>query len=131
MTRRPIDYKALRDLIRPETVLWPTGWRPIRRAGRNEVGPCPLCGGGQASSGCLLVGSRVVKCLRCGFFGDALELFCQIHHWQPYEGAKALCGDLRIDVPYIDRPRPPALPTQKPSAGSVNPALGFCVDKPT
>ena len=70
MSRRPIDFKILRDLIAPRQILRPRGWIPTGRYGLNDRGPCPLCEIDERRHRVLIVGTRVVKCMHCGFFGD-------------------------------------------------------------
>lgn len=107
-----IDYRALRDQLRIDRVLYEIGYRATRVTPTTAYGPCPLrC--------CSAVGTRFYRrccsinfveniwfCHECKRGGNALDLFARAKNMTPYYAAQELCRLLEIPLPLrSDNPR--------------------------
>jgi len=103
MSRRPIDFSRLRELISPrqvwELLAWPRqpGWHYAWR------GPCPAHGCSSRQSRVCTSNHQVAFCHRCRRTWDAAGIYACVRALPTYEAAVELCDRLSIDVPYIDR----------------------------
>lgn len=92
----------------------------LRPAKKHGTYICPLCGNGTGSTGdgiTVKTGTTHLKCFKCGFGGDLIDLYQQEHGATMPEAFAALCERFNIAVddhtaaPVKTRPAPTSAPT--------------------
>lgn len=92
----------------------------LRPAKKHGTYICPLCGNGTGSTGdgiTVKTGKTHLKCFKCGFGGDLIDLYQQEHGATMPEAFAALCKRFNIAVddhtaaPVKTRPAPTSAPT--------------------
>lgn len=101
MTRRPIDFRALRSRIRVEEALSLRDWCRTGVDVRAIRGPCPFHGSAKRSRSLACYRDGIAFCWKCGWRGDAVQAWAELHGVSPYEAAIDLCDNLSIPVPYL------------------------------
>lgn len=101
--RRPIDFAAVRDVVRIGQVLELIGFEPRRTQGDQQRGGCPLHGSRSARSTCFSVHleDHTFRCFKCGRGGNVIDLWSTATKQLPYDAVIDLCGRLNIPVPYL------------------------------
>lgn len=93
-----IDYRRLREKIRIEELLGWIGWEAARRKGDQLRGACPLCAqyplnsspAGELRHDCSFsvnTQHNIFRCFRCGYSGNALDLWAKLHGLSIYQAA--------------------------------------------
>src|SRR5262249_59749269 len=80
---------------------------PLKRAGRELVGPCPVCGGRDRFA--VHTGKRIWNCRVCAKGGDVIDLVKHIDGSTTTEAVRTLTG-------MSSRPTSPIRPTSAPPA---------------
>jgi len=98
-----IDFAYVRSQITMEQVLRHLGYFDrLRGHGSQRRGPCPVHGTKRARGRTFSVhlGKDVFQCFHppCGAAGNALDLWCAIHHLTPYEGARHLAETFDLQL---------------------------------
>lgn len=101
MARRPLDFMAMRSLIRPEQVLRLYGWSPVSWTRTGARGPCPVHRSTYPRSRCLVVSHQVVYCHKCRWKGDALALHARLGGRPLLDAAYDLCERFGIAFPFV------------------------------
>lgn len=99
---------------------------------------CPLCGNGTGSTGDGMTvdprgDGQHLKCFKCDFYGDIVELYQREHGCSTGEAFSALYALFGLQVDGGDRqqtPRPRPEKQQTPAPISEEPAPGLNTDKP-
>ena len=98
-----VDFPYLRSQISMERVLRHLGYFDrLRIRGQQGRGPCPVHGSkrdrGRTFSAHL--GKHVFQCFHppCGAAGNALDLWCAVHHLLPYAGAVHLAQTFGLQL---------------------------------
>ena len=114
--RPSIDFAAVRALVTLAEVLALLNYVPKRTRGTQQRGPCPVHGSEnptRSQSFSADLAHNMCRCFKCGFGGNALDLWAAVTGHNIYHAATDLCQRLGRPVPTKDpnhRPRP-ALPT--------------------
>jgi hypothetical protein len=98
-----IDFQELKRLVPLRMVLRLFHWHPRAHEGKNTYGNCPLCGHRSRHRGCFAVSGDGYYCFHCGSNGDQLRLYAELSGLPLYQACRALCGELRVPVPYLPR----------------------------
>lgn len=103
-----VDFAYLRSQITIEQILRHLGYFDrLRGSGPQRRGPCPVHGTKRDRGRTFSVhlGRNVYQCFHppCGASGNVLDLWCQIHHLSPYEGALHLAKT--FDLPLTPEQR--------------------------
>ena len=109
--RPSIDFVAVRALITLAEVLALLRYVPTRTRGAQQRGPCPVHGSRQPSrSQCFSANltENICHCFKCGFGGNALDLWVAVTGQNIYDAAVDLCQRLGRPVPTKDTQRRPA-----------------------
>ena len=109
--RPSIDFAAVRALITLAEVLALLQYVPKRTCGRQQRGPCPVHGSDNPSrSQCFSANldENLCHCFKCGFGGNALDLWVAVTGQNIYDAAVDLCQRLGRTVPTKDPQRWPA-----------------------
>jgi hypothetical protein len=101
LKRRPINFRLLRDMIEVRQVLALLHSPCAKEPNGDWRGPCPIHGSHDTSSRSLDVKREIAHCHRCGWRGDALQLWTDYHKMDRLDAAYDLCDRLRIDPPYL------------------------------
>lgn len=101
VTLRPLDFTALRDVIRPIDVLLRRGWSPRYHCGDVYRGECPIHRSTSRSSRVFSCQSRVWYCHKCRRGGDAVRLYAILEGVSDLAAAHALCERFAIPKPYL------------------------------
>jgi hypothetical protein len=114
--RPSIDFAAVRALVTLAEVLALIRYVPSRTRGTYQRGRCPVHGSANpARSQCFSanVADNLCHCFKCGFGGNALDLWAAVTGQNIYDAALDLCQRLGRPVPTkAPNQRPPrALPT--------------------
>lgn len=107
MKRPPINFRRIRELIPPASVLRILGWKHVWEARGLLRGPCPIHGSADMSSRSLVVNHQVVYCHKCHWTGDAVALWANAKGLEldPYQAAVELCELLDVVLPILERRR--------------------------
>src|SRR5438876_747431 len=111
VARPSIDFAAVRSLISLAEVLALLRYAPTRTRGSQQRGPCPVHGSTQPSrSQCFSANTAedICHCFKCGFGGNALDLWIAVTGQNIYDAAVDLCQRLGRPVPTKDTQRRPA-----------------------
>lgn len=102
----------------------------LRPAKRHGTYICPLCGNGTGSTGdgiTVKPGTTHLKCFKCGFGGDLIDLYQQEHGATMPEAFAALCE--RFNIAVDDHTATPVktqpAPTSAPAAGGAEAQAGY------
>jgi putative transposase len=109
--RPSIDFVAVRALITLAEVLALIRFVPTRTCGTQQRGPCPVHGSAHPSrSQCFSANSaaNICHCFKCGFSGNALDLWVAVTGQNIYDAAVDLCQRLGRPLPTKDPERRPA-----------------------
>lgn len=99
--RRPLDYDALKRLIKPAQVLQLLGVRyRSERYGQVRAG-CPIHRSRDPRSRTFRANDEVWYCPRCRVSGDAKELYALVRGLSKLEAAYELCALLGIPEPFL------------------------------
>jgi DNA primase len=100
-----IDFAIVRSSISLAQVLELVGFVPLRRAGHQLRGPCPMrrCIARDGRSFSANLTRNQFQCFKCGAAGSQLELWAFVTHQTVYAAAIDLCHRLGIDVPWMRR----------------------------
>jgi transposase len=106
-----IDFAYLRSQITMERMLRHLGYFDrLRGNGSQCRGPCPVHGTKRARGRTFSVhlGKDVFQCFHppCGVAGNALDLWCAIHHLTPYEGARHLAETFDLELTRTEKRNP-------------------------
>lgn len=102
MSRHPIDFRTLRELVSPGRVLRHHRW-PVHPQGYGEPhGPCLDERCSSRRSRVLTWNHQVAYCHRCERTWDALAIWMHLHQLPAYEAALQMCYELDIQIPYYD-----------------------------
>jgi putative transposase len=119
-SRPSIDFAAVRALVPLAEVLALLQFTPNRTRGAEQRGPCPVHGSSAPSrSQCFSanVHDNICRCFKCGFGGNALDLWAKATGLSVYDAALDLCQRLGRPVPTKTGPRPttalPKTPEQR------------------
>jgi hypothetical protein len=98
-----IDFAYVRSQITMERVLRYLGYFDrLRGHGSQRRGACPVHGAKRARGRTFSVhlGKNVFQCFHppCGAAGNALDLWCAVHHLTPYEGARHLAKTFGLQL---------------------------------
>lgn len=96
-----IDFAQVRARVPIARVLELVGFRPVRRAGAELRGPCPIhrAGSPRSRSFAANVEKHVFHCFHCGAAGNVLDLWAAVHQTDVYRAAVELCQRLGIELP--------------------------------
>jgi putative transposase len=97
-----IDFVAVRALITLAEILALLQYVPTRRRGDQQRGPCPVHGSAQpARSQCFSANTadNICHCFKCGFGGNALDLWAAVTGQNLYDAAVDLCQRLGRPLP--------------------------------
>ena len=106
--RPTIDFAAVRALISLAEVLALLRYQPTRSRGSQQRGPCPVHGShNPARSQCFSanLADNLCHCFKCGFGGNALDLWVAVTGQNIYDAAVDLCQRLGRPVPTKDPDR--------------------------
>jgi putative transposase len=109
--RPSIDFAAVRALITLSEVLRLLQYVPKRAHGTQQRGPCPVHGSENPSrSQCFSadLAENLCHCFKCGFGGNALDLWVAVTGQNIYDAAVDLCQRLGRPVPTQGAERRPA-----------------------
>jgi putative transposase len=109
--RPSIDFVAVRALITLAEVLALLRYLPTRTRGGQQRGPCPVHGSRQPSrSQCFSanLAENICHCFKCGFGGNALDLWVAVTGQNIYDAAVDLCQRLGRPLPTKEPERRPA-----------------------
>ena len=101
----------LRALITLAEVLALLHYTPTRTRGAQQRGPCPVHGSRQPSrSQCFSanLADNICHCFKCGFGGNALDLWVAVTGQNIYDAAVDLCQRLGRPLPTKETERRPA-----------------------
>jgi putative transposase len=101
-SRPSIDFTAVRALISLADVLALLQFEPNRTRGTEQRGPCPVHGStAPARSHCFSanLADNICHCFKCGFGGNALDLWAKVTGQNVYDAAVDLCQRLGRPVP--------------------------------
>ncbi len=104
-SRPGIDFGAVRALITLAEVLALLQYVPKRTCGTQQRGPCPVHGSHNPSrSQCFSanLAENLCHCFKCGFGGNALDLWVAVTGQNIYDAAVDLCQRLGHPVPTKD-----------------------------
>ena len=101
MRRRPLNYRLLREQIRPADVLRVMSWRYVSRSGGQLRGPCPVHGSTSRHSRSLAVSDEIVYCHKCRWTGDAVAIWAATHGMHMLDAAYELCTLFGVEPPYL------------------------------
>jgi putative transposase len=110
-TRPSIDFAAVRALISLAEVLALLRYVPTRTHGTHQRGPCPVHGSRHPTrSQCFSanIAENICHCFKCGFGGNALDLWVAVTGQNIYDAAVDLCQRLSRPVPLKGAERQPA-----------------------
>jgi transposase len=97
-----IDFAWLRSQVTMEQVLRHLGYYGRLRGNIQRRGPCPVHGTKRDRGRTFSVhlGKNVFQCFHppCGAAGNVLDLWCDVHHLTPYEGALSLAQTFGIQL---------------------------------
>jgi putative transposase len=113
--RPSIDFAAVRALSTVSEVLALLQYVPTRTRGTEQRGPCPVHGSTQPGrSQCFSanLADNICHCFKCGFGGNALDLWIAVTGQNSYDAALDLCQRLGKPVPTKQAQRPPTRPPQ-------------------
>jgi transposase InsO family protein len=113
--RPSIDFGAVRALVHLSDVLALLQYLPKRTRGNQQRGPCPVHGSQNPSrSQCFSanLAENICHCFKCGFGGNALDLWVATSGQNVYDAAVDLCHRLGRPVPTKDSARRPPAATQ-------------------
>ncbi len=109
--RPSIDFVAVRALVTLAEVLTLLRYAPMCTRGAQQRGPCPVHGSRQPSrSQCFSanLSDNICHCFKCGFGGNALDLWVAVTGQNIYDAAVDLCQRLGRPVPTKATERRPA-----------------------
>lgn len=98
---RPIDFRALRELIPIRRVLESLGWRERTREGSYLRGRCPKHSSLASQSRIFAVSLDRAWCFRCGWEGDVVALWGWLHGLRPLPAAHDLCRHMGLEPPFL------------------------------
>ncbi len=106
-----IDFAYLRSQITMERMLRHLGYFDrLRGNGSQCRGPCPVHGTKRARGRTFSVhlGKDVFQCFHppCGAAGNVLDLWCDIHHLTPFEGARHLAETFDLELTRTEKRNP-------------------------
>lgn len=102
MSRPPVDFRVLRDMVGVRDVLALLAWDYSWHRGDEWRGPCPLHATSARRSRVFRAQGHIWYCHRCHRGGDALELWAATHPGQAkLEAAYELCAALGIAPPRL------------------------------
>ena len=108
-SRRPIDFRAVRELVSMGEILSLLKFRPASIRGDQVRGKCPLHESENERSRVFSANLRrnVFQCFsrRCRSKGNQFDLWVKATRLPRYEAAVELCLRLGKDVPYLDLPK--------------------------
>jgi putative transposase len=113
--RPSIDFAAVRALITLAEVLALLPFVPSHTRGSEQRGPCPVHGSTHpARSQCFSANTadNICHCFKCGFGGNALDLWVAVTGQNIYDAAVDLCQRL-------GRPVPTKEPTRRPASATM------------
>jgi len=96
-----IDFAQVRQRMPIARVLELVGFRPLRGAGAELRGPCPIHRACSPRSRSLAanVENNVFRCFHCGAAGNVLDLWAAVHQRDVYRAAVELCERLSMELP--------------------------------
>jgi transposase InsO family protein len=103
--RPSIDFVAVRERVGLNEVLALLRYTPNHTHGNQQRGPCPVHGSEQPSrSQCFSanISENICHCFKCGFGGNALDLWMTVTGQNVYDAAVDLCQRLGRPVPTRD-----------------------------
>lgn len=101
---RPIDFRALRELIDAREVMLDFAWKPLSRRGDNWRGPCPFHGSTFEKSVSLSACRSIVRCFKCRWQGDGLQVWLFFRpHAKVLQAAYEICERFHLQPPYLPR----------------------------
>lgn len=108
-----IDFAALKELVSVRRALELLWWRPVRRAGGQLRGPCPVHGSKRPGADTFAAAEREWYCHKCKRGGSVIDLWAGVRSLPLYEAALDLCRAAGVDPPLLARrgappPRPRA-----------------------
>jgi transposase InsO family protein len=109
--RASIDFAAVRGSCTLAEVLALLNYQPKRARGSQLRGPCPVHGSSQpARSQCFSANTadNLCHCFKCGFGGNALDLWIAVSGHNIYDAAVDLCQRLGRAVPLKEPQQRPA-----------------------
>jgi DNA primase len=100
-----VDFAIVRSRISLAQVLDLVGFIPLRRAGPQLRGPCPvrLCVSPDRWRFSAHLTRNQFRCFTCGAKGSQLELWAITSDQSLYDATIDLCRRLGIEVPWIRR----------------------------
>ena len=115
VSRRAIDFAALRAVVTLAAVLQLLGFRARSTQGSQQRGPCPLHGSTSGTSRCFSANleQHTFQCFKCGKSGNALDLWAHATGQSLYDAALDLCQRLQIPVPELPGPLPRPTPRNR------------------
>ena len=107
-SRPSIDFAAVRALVPLADVLALLQFTPNRTRGTEQRGPCPVHGSsapGRSQCFSANLHDNICRCFKCGFGGNALDLWAKATGLSIYDAALDLCQRLGRPVPTRTGPR--------------------------
>jgi hypothetical protein len=98
---RPVDYRRLRDMVKPAVVLQGINWRATSARPGLARGPCPIHRSQSRRSRSFWVSDTHCYCYKCHFLGDAVGLKAALEGIPVLEAAHKLAIHLKLDMPYL------------------------------
>ena len=100
-----VNFPAVQSLVPMAKVLELIGFVATGVRGDQLHGPCPIHRSKSPRSRSFSVHRTkgVCKCHRCGFSGNQIQLWAELHGKTVYEAAVDLCRQAGVEVPWIER----------------------------